>query len=62
MVSGSSGFRKVWKIYIKKTRFYIWLFTHFKARFPQGFIFAEILQKANSVINLLINYVLFLLE
>ena len=62
MVSGFSGFRKVWKIYTKKTRFYIRLFTHFKASFPQDFIFAEILQKAKPVINLLINFVLFLLE
>ena len=38
------------------------LFTHFKASFRQDFIFAEILQKAKPVINLLINYVLFLLE
>ena len=35
MVSGPSGFRKVWKIYAKKTRFYIRLFTYFKAGFPQ---------------------------
>ena len=51
MVSGSSGFRKVWKIYTKKTRFYIRLFAHFKASFPQDVIFAEILQKANSQIS-----------
>ena len=62
MVNGSSGFRKVWKTYTKKTRFYIHLFTHFKATFPQEVIFAEILQKSNSVANFLINYVLFLLE
>ena len=35
MVSGPSGFRKVWKIYVKKTRFYIRLFTYFKTGFPQ---------------------------
>ena len=35
MVCGPSGFRKVWKIYVKKTRFYIRLFTYFKAGFPQ---------------------------
>ena len=68
MVSGPSGFRKVWKIYAKKTRFYIRLFTYFKAGFPQIAEFrstkiSSLLKYCkNILVNFLINYGLFLLE